>query len=154
MVLWQSSSRLRASAGSCFGRLSRREISLSFDSTEKSLGMLRPFEKPRGRLPRRPSVPSPSRNQHERKILTLSIPSPLVLRFSKDERRVFQQNHHFKPVPVCPVLRRKAPVEFSPNLPLGKNLCDLSEPIAPVNRDALSLSVLRKSKLTHTLICG
>ena len=28
--------------------------------------MVRPFEKPHGRLPRRPSVPSPSRNHHER----------------------------------------------------------------------------------------
>ena len=28
--------------------------------------MVRPFEKPHGRLPRRPSVPSPSRNHHDR----------------------------------------------------------------------------------------
>ncbi len=27
------------------------------------------------------------------KFLTLAIPSPFVLRLSKDERRVFQQNH-------------------------------------------------------------
>src|SRR5580765_833764 len=27
--------------------------------------MVRPFEKPHGRLPRRPSVPSPSRNHHD-----------------------------------------------------------------------------------------
>jgi hypothetical protein len=28
--------------------------------------MVRPFEKPHARLPRRPPVPSPSRNHHER----------------------------------------------------------------------------------------
>jgi len=33
--------------------------------------MVRPFEKPHGRLPRRPSVPSPSRNHHDRLDLPL-----------------------------------------------------------------------------------
>ena len=33
------------------------------------------------------------------KFLTLSIPSPFVLRLSKDERRVFQQNRNLKSVP-------------------------------------------------------
>ena len=28
--------------------------------------MVRPFEKPHGRLPRRPSVPSPARSHHKR----------------------------------------------------------------------------------------
>src|SRR5688572_11385643 len=43
--------------------------------------MVRPFEKPHGRLPRRPSVPSPSRNHHDR------LDLPLVLRVSKDALR-------------------------------------------------------------------
>src|SRR6266545_1002000 len=48
--------------------------------------MVRPFEKPHGRLPRRPSVPSPSRNHHDRLIL------PLVLSSSKDSLRSRRSN--------------------------------------------------------------
>jgi hypothetical protein len=36
--------------------------------------MVRPFEKPHGRLPRQPSVPSPSRNHHERKFFIAAHP--------------------------------------------------------------------------------
>ena len=38
----------------------------SVRSKGSSRSMVRPFEKPHGRLPRRPSVPSPSRNHHDR----------------------------------------------------------------------------------------
>jgi hypothetical protein len=43
-------------------------------SNRFSRSMVRPFEKPHGRLPRRPSVPSPSRNHHDRLDLLL-VPS-------------------------------------------------------------------------------
>jgi hypothetical protein len=41
----------------------------------ETVQMVRPFEKPHGRLPRRPSVSSPSRNHHD------GLDLPLVLRF-------------------------------------------------------------------------
>ena len=43
--------------------------------------MLRPFEEPHGRLPRLPSVPSPSRNEHKRSFAWIEVLFPLALSF-------------------------------------------------------------------------
>ena len=45
-------------------------------SNRSKRSMVRPFEQPHGRLPRRPSVPSPSRNHHDRLGLPLVLSSP------------------------------------------------------------------------------
>jgi hypothetical protein len=65
---------------------------IMIDSAEKPLGMLR-------------------RAQHERKILNVIDSSPFVLRLSKDERRIFQQNRMLclTPVPFCELRSAASP---------------------------------------------
>src|SRR5512132_228083 len=62
--------------------------------------MVRPFEKPHGRLPRRPSVPSPSRNRRERNSSwprILSLVEGRALRGAISESRTPTLHHSITP---------------------------------------------------------